>query len=369
LHARLLNQADETDDVLAALMEQVDRDLTTARMTLVDDLQRAEDRAGNTIALTVLVTLAAAVLLATWVTRSIEQPLATLDAGARALAAGDFNHRVPLRGTDELARLAAVFNKAAEELAALFNEVGRARGAAEAAQAALEQRAHELARANADLRQFAYSASHDLQEPLRTVALYSERLQAVYGGQLDRRGKDYLGYITAGARQMGQLLNDLRAYAQAASTTKAEDARTDVKVVFDRVLQGMQAQISAQRCTVRAEQLPVVRAHEVHVHQLLQNLIGNAIKYRGQHDPEISISAESKDGQCLFAVRDNGIGIDPQYSKQIFGIFKRLHGNEYEGTGIGLAICQRIVEGYGGQIWVESEVGKGSTFRFTLPAD
>jgi light-regulated signal transduction histidine kinase (bacteriophytochrome) len=105
------------------------------------------------------------------------------------------------------------------------------------------------------------------------------------------------------------------------------------------------------------------------VHQLLQNLIGNAIKYRGQHDPEISISAESKDGQCLFAVRDNGIGIDPQYSKQIFGIFKRLHGNEYEGTGIGLAICQRIVEGYGGQIWVESEVGKGSTFRFTLPAD
>jgi light-regulated signal transduction histidine kinase (bacteriophytochrome) len=116
------------------------------------------------------------------------------------------------------------------------------------------------------------------------------------------------------------------------------------------------------------DSLPVVGAHEAHMLQLLQNLIGNALKYRSEHTPEISIEAERKEGCWEFAVRDNGIGIDPQYADQIFGIFKRLHGQKYPGTGIGLAICQRIVEGYGGTIWVESELGEGATFRFTLPA-
>ena len=138
--------------------------------------------------------------------------------------------------------------------------------------------------------------------------------------------------------------------------------------MLERVLSTLEPQIRARRCTISSDPLPIVRAHEIHVQQLLQNLIGNSLKYSSERDPEIKIWAEPKGREWLFSVQDNGIGIEPQYAKQIFGIFKRLHGRKYPGTGIGLAICQRIIERYGGNIWVESEPGRGATFRFTLPA-
>jgi light-regulated signal transduction histidine kinase (bacteriophytochrome) len=170
------------------------------------------------------------------------------------------------------------------------------------------------------------------------------------------------------ARQQEQLLRDLLAYTQTSAATARNEASTDVNAVLHRVLDALQLQIQEHGCRINAGTLPPVKVPEVHVHQVLQNLIANAIRYRGDSAPHICISATHEHDKVAFAVADNGIGIDPQYAKQIFGIFKRLHGNKYPGTGIGLAICQKIVEGYGGRIWVESELGRGAVFRFTLPA-
>jgi signal transduction histidine kinase len=368
LHARLLNQTDTTDEVVAALMNQIDRDLVTARQRLIEDLRRAQQRAVNVLVVSGILSFAAAVILGTVVTRTITTPLADLDRATAALAAGGFQHRVPVDGKDDLTHLAMAFNRTAAELERLFDEVRHQRANAEAAHAELNQRAQELARANADLQQFAYSASHDLQEPLRVVALYAQLLHRKYLSQLDTSGEEYIGYILRGTRQLEQLIRDLLAYTQTSVAGKTVEASTDVNVVLHRVLGLLEVQIREQNGTVIADSLPVVRAQEVHVQQLLQNLIANAIRYRSELPPEIKISAERRQERWEFSVRDNGQGIDPQYATQIFGIFKRLHGQEYPGTGIGLAICQKIVEGYGGRIWVESEVGKGANFRFTLPA-
>jgi chemotaxis family two-component system sensor kinase Cph1 len=167
---------------------------------------------------------------------------------------------------------------------------------------------------------------------------------------------------------MSRLLSDLLAYTRTSALGKPAGEVTDMNTVLCRVLGILETQITSERCIVRAEQLPKVIAHEVHMQQLLQNLVGNALKYRSDLDPEIHISATRQEDRWLFAIRDNGIGISPRYAKQIFGIFKRLHGQKYEGTGMGLAICQRIVQLYGGEIWVDSELGQGATFHFTLPA-
>jgi signal transduction histidine kinase len=368
LHARLRSQEDNTDDVVAALMEQADTDLAAARKRLTDDLERAQRRAFNLLACTGLLSLVAAAILGAIVTRTIAKPLVDLDAGTSALAEGNFYHRVPVSGNDELAHLAATFNHTAAELQRLFEEVRRERTNAESANAALKQHAQELARANADLQQFAYSASHDLQEPLRIVALYSQLLHRKYSEQMDADAEEYLGHILRGARHLEALIRDLLAYTKTSSAGDHLASLTDANAVLARVLQILELQISEHECQVTADALPKVMAHEIHVQQLFQNLIANAIRYRGELAPRIHVTAEQKGSQWTFAVSDNGIGIDPKYAKQIFGIFKRLHGQKYPGTGIGLAICQKIVEGYGGSIWVESQLGRGARFRFTLPA-
>ena len=167
---------------------------------------------------------------------------------------------------------------------------------------------------------------------------------------------------------MEQLITDLLAYTQTAQFRGEVEKPADVQLILQRVIRNFELQMRALNCTVSVEPLPPVRAHEIHVQQLFQNLIGNAMKYRGSQDPHIKIWAEQRGADWVFSVQDNGIGIERQYTKQIFGIFKRLHGHKYPGTGIGLAICQRIIERYGKEIWVESEPGQGSTFRFCLPA-
>jgi signal transduction histidine kinase len=368
LHARMLNQVDHTDDVLAALMEQADQDLSVARQRLTYDLEHAELRAGRLLMLSGILSLIAAALLGAVLTRTITRPLSELAAGTAALAGGSFDHRVAVRGTDELAQVAMAFNRTAAELGRLFEEARRERANAERAHAELDQRAQELSRANADLRQFAYSATHDLQEPLRTIALYSQLFQRKYSGFIDPTAEQYLTYMLRAARQQEQLLRDLLAYTQTNTATARTDISTDVNVVLNRVLETLQLQIDEHGCRVTGVNLPNVRVLDVHVYQIFQNLIANAIRYRGDSPPQICITAVTGQEEVAFAVADNGIGIDPQYARQIFGIFKRLHGNKYPGTGIGLAICQKIVEGYGGTIWVESELGRGATFRFTLPA-
>ncbi|MDQ2843550.1 MAG: PAS domain-containing protein [Acidobacteriota bacterium] len=227
----------------------------------------------------------------------------------------------------------------------------------------------ELRRANQDLEQFAYSASHDLQEPLRNVAIYSQMIQRRCAGVLDEKAQEYLGYVSEGSQRIGTLVEDLLAYTQAASLGENPAEISDTNHALETALANLAMAIEENRATVTHDDLPSLRVKSAHLQQLFQNLISNAIKYRKDDEaPSIRVSVQRDDGFWRFAVQDNGIGIDPQYQVRIFGIFKRLHGRDkYPGTGIGLAICQKIVERYGGRIWVESQLGAGATFRFTLP--
>jgi PAS domain S-box-containing protein len=237
-------------------------------------------------------------------------------------------------------------------------------------QTELKRSNEELRRVNRDLEVFAYSASHDLQEPLRTVAISAQLIQRSLGKRVSGDDATFLANIITAARRMSVLIQDLLAYTRA---TKYEDGvapAVEAKNVLSTVLQDLQPAIQETGATVIAEELPIVAIHEGRLAQLFQNLIGNALKYRAQAPPRIDIKADDRDGWCVFSVTDNGIGIEPQFAEQIFGLFKRLHGrDEYPGSGIGLAICQRVVEQYGGRIWLEqSAPGQGSTFCFAIPA-
>ncbi len=225
----------------------------------------------------------------------------------------------------------------------------------------------ELRRANDDLQQFAYSASHDLQEPIRNVAVYSEIIAKRYSNQLDEDGRQFLGFLTEGGRRLATLINDLLAYTRA-GVVDSETTAVDSAAVLQHVLSNLAEAVRESQATVVYGELPQLVIGETHLQQVFQNLITNAIKYRRDSPPEIQISASRQGRTWQFSVRDNGIGIDPQYKEKIFGVFKRLHRDQkYSGTGIGLAICQRVVERYGGRIWVESKPGEGSTFYFTVP--
>jgi PAS domain S-box-containing protein len=224
-----------------------------------------------------------------------------------------------------------------------------------------------LRRSNDDLNQFAYAASHDLQEPLRMVALYSQIIQKRYAELLGAEARELFGFVISGARRMEMLLKDLLAYSQTGSSSEGPAQAVECEQAIRKVMLNLQAAIEQSAARVTWDELPTVHAHEIRLVQLLQNLIGNAIKYRSTLPPEIHVSATRREGEWLFSVRDNGIGIEPEYAQQVFGIFKRLHGQDYEGTGIGLAICQRIIERYGGRIWVDSKPGAGALFCFTIP--
>jgi len=231
----------------------------------------------------------------------------------------------------------------------------------------LAQQAQELARSNAELQQFAYVASHDLQEPLRMVSSYLQLLARRYRGKLDDDADDFIAYAVDGAERMRSLINDLLAYSRV-STHGRDFELVDCEVVFENAFANLQVAIEESGAVVTHDPLPTVMADDVQLVQLFQNLIGNAIKFRGKEAIRIHISAERGENEWIFSVRDNGIGIDAEYAERIFEIFQRLHsGQEYPGTGIGLAICRKIVERHGGSIWVHSESGNGSTFQFTIP--
>jgi light-regulated signal transduction histidine kinase (bacteriophytochrome) len=231
-----------------------------------------------------------------------------------------------------------------------------------------KEKEQELRRANDDLQQFAYSASHDLQEPIRNVAVYSELVATRYHDLLDADGQQFLGFLTEGGRRLARLISELLEYTRA-GIIEAEVGPVDSESVLRQSLASLAEALRESGTTVTWDDpLPEVYISESHLHQVFQNLIGNAVKYRSENAPQIHVSAASRGALCCFSVRDNGIGIDPRYKERIFGVFKRLnHDQKYSGTGIGLAICQRVVERYGGRIWVESEPGQGSTFFFTVP--
>jgi PAS domain S-box-containing protein len=231
----------------------------------------------------------------------------------------------------------------------------------------VRERTAELERSNRDLEQFAYASSHDLQEPLRMVTGYMQLLQQRYKGRLDSNADEFIAYAVDGAARMQQLIEDLLTYSRVSRTTGGF-APSDSSKALDDALVNLRRAIEDSGARITRGDLPVVAANRGQLVQLFQNLVGNAIKFRGAAAPEIHVAAEPKEGFWQFSVRDNGIGIEQQYAERIFRIFQRLHPrHEYPGTGIGLAVCQRIVERHGGRIWVESELGKGSAFYFTIP--
>lgn len=233
----------------------------------------------------------------------------------------------------------------------------------------LQRTNRALERANGDLQHFAWSASHDLQEPLRMVSIYSELLRRKFTGQLGPAGEEYIGYTVLGAKRMENLLRNLRTYTHVSTLAAAPAEEVDAAAIFTHALQNLAAAIEANGAKIECGALPKIRIYEFPLEQIFLNLIANAIRYRTDAPPEIAVGAERRGSDWVFSVRDNGIGIEPQFHEQIFGVFKRLHGAaEYTGTGMGLAICQRAIERAGGRIWVESALNRGSTFFFTVPA-
>ncbi len=277
-----------------------------------------------------------------------------------------FGHSVPGKFTEmHETMIAGVAAQAAIAMdnARLFEQ-------AQWVQAELKRSNEELRRANRDLEVFAYSASHDLQEPLRTIAISAQLFQKRLERRLQADDREFLATILTAARRMKVLIEDLLAYAQATKYEEGAVPRVDSGRVLADVLAALRGPIEEAKARITTGHLPAVSIHESRLAQLFQNLVSNALKYRGKEVPRVHVAAAERDGWWVFSVVDNGIGIEPQYADRIFGLFKRLHGrDEYPGSGIGLAICQRVVEQYGGRIWLErSTPGKGSTFCFALPS-
>ena len=256
----------------------------------------------------------------------------------------------------------SVYSTQRDHFVAIFDNI-TARKHAELARA---HQAQELARSNAELEQFAYVASHDLQEPLRTIAGFAQLLAKRYQGRLDTDADEFIAYLVEGAGRMQELIQGLLAYARVGSRGSGFSV-VDSGLALQRALSNLQHAIAEAQATITHDALPAIHADSVQLVQVFQNLIANAIKFRADRPPRVHVSAQKVDGTWRFSVRDNGIGIAPEHRERIFLIFQRLHSRrEYSGTGVGLAICRRIAERHQGQIWVESEPGKGATFYFTI---
>jgi light-regulated signal transduction histidine kinase (bacteriophytochrome) len=231
----------------------------------------------------------------------------------------------------------------------------------------LNQIARELERSNQELQQFAYVASHDLQEPLRMVAGFTRLLERRYKDKLDQDAREFINFAVDGAVRMQKLIDDLLTYSRVGAPHIPFEP-VDCNRLLNQAITNLRVAIEENHALITSSDLPTVTCNGSQMIQLFQNLISNAIKFRGVETPRVRIAAEHRDGEWLFSFRDNGIGIDPQYKDRIFQIFQRLHSrDEYDGTGIGLALCMKIVELHKGKIWMESEEGKGATFYFTLP--
>jgi light-regulated signal transduction histidine kinase (bacteriophytochrome) len=224
----------------------------------------------------------------------------------------------------------------------------------------------DLKRSNEDLQQFAYVASHDLQEPLRAIVSFSQLLEERYQSKLDKDGKDFIHFITDGAKKMNTLIKDLLSYSRI--TTQAKPTKTsNLNDILKDALFNLQESIKSSNAVITYDEMPTLEVDKTQFIQLFQNLLSNSIKFRSQDPPRIHVGVKNINDKWIFSVKDNGIGIEPKYFDKLFNIFYRLHTKEeYPGTGIGLPICKKIVQRYGGKIWVESEFGKGSTFFFTI---
>jgi len=288
------------------------------------------------------------------------RPITRLADDARQVAGGDFDHEVDPSGPREVHTLAVDVNRMRERI---LREISAVRGA----NVTLEARALELERSNAELEQFAYVASHDLQEPLRKVASFCQLLQRRYIGQLDARADQYIEFAVDGAKRMQALIDDLLAFSRVGRVER-EAALVSAASALSQARVNLTAEIRKSGAVIQTTELPMVKAEFSLLTSLFQNLLSNAIKFRGDKPPLIDVTAVRDDGDWLFSVEDNGIGIEPEFAERIFVIFQRLHDRAaYAGTGIGLAMCRKIVEHYGGKIWLDTEYHAGAKFNFTLP--
>jgi signal transduction histidine kinase len=321
---------------------------------------------GTTLLLIGGLALLVASFLAFWLARTITRPILALQGGAMRFGQGQLDLRLPEASRDELGLLAREFNTMA---AALAKQEAQLRDQAAQLEQRVQQRTAELARSNADLQQFAYIASHDLQEPLRMVTSYTQLLARRYQGKLDADADDFIAYVVDGTARMQALINDILSYSRIGTRGKSFEP-TDCELVFAHVLANLKLAIDESGAVVTHDPLPTLSADRTQLTQLFQNLIGNAIKFRGVEQPRVHVAVERQGTEWLFSICDNGIGIDPQYLERIFIIFQRLHTRtEYPGTGMGLAICKKIVERHGGRIWVESQSGQGTKFCFVVPCE
>ena len=295
-----------------------------------------------------------------------KEQLVTLAGGATLFSAEAFVRRLNQERIHVLMQLKVIKYPEADVVRALLSFIDLTER--KRMEDALRRTNDELHRSNRELEQFAYFVSHDLQEPLRTVKGYAKILAERLDDQLDERAKKHFNYVLGGTERMAALINDMLALSRIDSQGRSLTP-VDPGQVLDDVLQSLRGSLKEQRAEVIVGELPIVIGDPSQLALLFQNLISNSAKFRGEADPEIRISAKPSADMIEFAVADNGIGIDMENVDLIFKVFKRLHSrHEYEGTGIGLSIVQRIVERHGGRIWLESELGKGSTFYFTLPS-
>jgi signal transduction histidine kinase len=355
-------------DGLRLLFAVQNQHLITARGDAISELDRARGWRDRVLVGMVATFLVMAIALAILVRSAITRPLEALAASCRRITEGNFYERITPHGPKDIRRIATDVENMRQRIVAELE-------AAHAARDQLDEQTVELRRSNAELEQFAYVASHDLQEPLRKVASFCQLLEKRYADQLDERGVEYIGFAVDGAKRMQVLINDLLTFSRVGRPSITKDVDVALDVALDAALGNLTAAIEESGAEIaRPAPLPTVSGDPTLLTMLWQNLIGNAVKFRRDGvEPRIVVECEAgtgeHDGQWLFSVADNGIGIDEEFVDKVFVIFQRLHGRDvYGGTGIGLALCKKIVEYHGGTIWIDTSFTAGTLFRFTLPA-
>ncbi|GIH06443.1 histidine kinase [Rhizocola hellebori] len=352
-------------------LDRLEQQISAARQAARDDLTRAM-RWQNTVLVGVLIVFLIAAMLVTMLIRSgVGRPMSRLAAATREVSGGDFEQRIAVDGPADLRALGGDIETMRQRIVAALAASVAAQATLQAQAVELERSNADLARSNSELEQFAYVASHDLQEPLRKVASFCQLLERRYGELLDERGKQYVAFAVDGAERMQILINDLLAFSRVGRVYDAEN-EVDLNAICDNAEQNLTHRVEASSAVIESDKLPIVLGDPTLLNMLWQNLLGNALKFSDPQRPaRVEITCRRAGELWEFAVKDNGIGIDPQFADKIFVIFQRLHsrGDVYGGTGIGLAMCRKIVEHHGGTIWLDSQhSGPGSTFRFTLPA-
>jgi signal transduction histidine kinase len=325
---------------------------------------------GVTAAATLVIVFAITFLLLSRLQRVISAPISDL-ARSMQLVSQEKNYTIKanVHAEDEIGALAQGFNEMLEQIKLREMKLNIEIAEHKSAEEALAEKARDLVRSNAELEQFAYAASHDLQEPLRMVGSYVQLLERRYKGRLDSEADEFIAYAVEGATRMKRLINDLLAISLVGGGDR-EMKNLDMEGILTLVLAKRQETIKESAAIITHDPLPAIIANHTEMVRLFEHLLDNALKFHGQAPPCIHIKAEKTGNDCLFSVRDNGIGIEPAYFDKIFRLFQRLNSREeYPGTGIGLAECKKIVERHGGKIWLESEPGKGTTFYFTLPVE